>query len=223
MSRCALCHAMSDEPCLPHAEQPVDPGVAGAAVCCRLTELAALRRELDELQAGIVGWQALPLSEALDHAAHYCARQTEIEKRIAALEAETWAEDTGGAGHQVQDKTVDMVDALALFAEVMRTQSLLSDAAGLARQGIAYIPRPTDRVEVKAEKVIDTSHEETRVYHFPTDGDDIEVEVDGPLSIRVSESGLHHIDCADGVGMMIPPGWHLIEVFPRPGEIPFKR
>jgi hypothetical protein len=77
-----------------------------------------------------------------------------------------------------------------------------------------------DLVEIE---VFDLSHEEARIYHYPTDGDDIEVEVDEPIKLYVrQDSGTHYVETVDGYGVVVPAGWYYIDVQPRHGERPFK-
>jgi hypothetical protein len=75
------------------------------------------------------------------------------------------------------------------------------------------------------DAVEDLSHLEALKYRYPAApggkfGYD-EVEIESPLTRTVCEDGSHHILCADRVGMTLPPGFVLIESYPKFGHAPF--
>jgi hypothetical protein len=64
----------------------------------------------------------------------------------------------------------------------------------------------------------DMRHVEALVYHF-ADKPDVEVEM--PATVAVAETGEHLITDVAGVGVIVPPGWMRIEVYPLPDRTPF--
>ncbi|WP_242136959.1 hypothetical protein [Sphingomonas sp. TREG-RG-20F-R18-01] len=64
---------------------------------------------------------------------------------------------------------------------------------------------------------IDISMEASRTYIFH----DVELTIDNPTHLHVSESGGHRIRTADGLGHYIVPGFCAIEWMPKEGQPTF--
>jgi hypothetical protein len=85
-------------------------------------------------------------------------------------------------------------------------------------------PETTKKTIVEIE-VFDLSHEEARVYNYPSDGnfESVTVEVEEPAKLFVREGGdTHYVETKDGYGVVIRSGWTHIDVMPHQGESPFK-
>jgi hypothetical protein len=65
---------------------------------------------------------------------------------------------------------------------------------------------------------IEGGHVEALVYFF---ADGTTAEVEAPATLTVTESGHHLIVDVSGVGVVVPPCWQKIDVYPMPGRGPF--
>jgi hypothetical protein len=65
---------------------------------------------------------------------------------------------------------------------------------------------------------IEGGHVEALVYFFP---DGTKAEVEAPATLTVTESGHHLIIDIAGVGVIVPPGWRKVDVYPEFGHGPF--